>query len=230
MKLYTLVLMSLVFLASCNTKPDETVALNDAAKNQVTVKEILQASAYTYLYVNDGEKDLWLAVTKMDAQVGDQYYYDGAMEMSDFKSKDLDRTFESVLFVQAISKDPILKDMQENGSKQIKEVVANENIHVETPEGGISIGDLISNKSEYDQKTVIVSGQVVKYNPAIMEKNWIHLQDGTGEVGTNDLTITTQFESKVGDVITIEGVVTLDKDFGAGYAYEIIIEDATLKQ
>ena len=78
---------------------------------------------------------------------------------------------------------------------------------------------------------MVVAGKVVKFNAAIMGKNWIHLRDGTGDAAkeTNDLLVTTQSVAKVGDVVTVSGVVRTNKDFGSGYTYKVLVEDATLK-
>jgi hypothetical protein len=62
-----------------------------------------------------------------------------------------------------------------------------------------------------------------------MDRNWVHLQDGTSDSGSFDLTVTTEEEVNVGDVLTFEGKIKLDKDFGAGYSYEVIMEQAKLK-
>ena len=72
-------------------------------------------------------------------------------------------------------------------------------------------------------------GKVVKFSPQIMGKNWIHVQDGTGAAGTNDLTVTTLDEAKVGDTVLVTGKITLNKDFGMGYKYDLIIEDGKVK-
>jgi hypothetical protein len=76
-----------------------------------------------------------------------------------------------------------------------------------------------------------VRGKVVKYNEGIMGKNWIHLRDGTGSVEkeTNDVLVTSSSPAKVGDIITAKGVVHTNKDFGAGYSYKVLVEDATLQ-
>ena len=86
----------------------------------------------------------------------------------------------------------------------------------------------MANKSEYAGKEVKLKGTVVKYNAGIMGKNWIHIQDGTANGTENDLTVTTEMSAKVGDIIIIEGVITLDKDFGAGYFYKIIVEEGKI--
>jgi hypothetical protein len=73
---------------------------------------------------------------------------------------------------------------------------------------------------------------VVKYNPSIMGKNWAHLRDGSGSAkdNTNDVLVTTKEQVKLGDVVTVKGVVRTDKDFGAGYTYKVLIEDATVQR
>jgi len=92
----------------------------------------------------------------------------------------------------------------------------------------ITIADLLASKSSYGGKKVKVKGKVVKYNAAIMGKNWLHIQDGSEEDGKSDLTITTDMTTEVGKVITVEGVITLDKDIGPGYFYAIIMEEAKI--
>ena len=74
----------------------------------------------------------------------------------------------------------------------------------------------------------MISGIVTKYNEAIMNTNWIHIQDGSGDNGTFDLTVTSATKVSVGETIVVKGIVTLDKDFGAGYKYEVIIENASV--
>lgn len=99
------------------------------------------------------------------------------------------------------------------------------NIKIEPGEGCIKISDLLANKKTYKGKTIKVKGQVTKFNPQIMNKNWVHIQDGSEFEGAFDLTITTDKIVNVGDVITFEGKISLDKDFGYGYLYSVLMED-----
>jgi len=94
---------------------------------------------------------------------------------------------------------------------------------------GKTVQEIYQEKTKLKGKRVALRGKVVKYNGAIMGKNWLHLRDGTGKEPANDLTVTTQTKAKVGDTVVVEGTVTLDKDFGAGYKYDVIIEDAKVK-
>ena len=75
---------------------------------------------------------------------------------------------------------------------------------------------------------VRLKGEVSKYNPHIMNINWIHIKDGTSFNGKSDVTATSTTEVKLGDTISIEGKVTLDKNFGSGYIYPILIENANI--
>ena len=96
--------------------------------------------------------------------------------------------------------------------------------------GGTTVADVWANRKSLAGKTVTVRGKVIKFNGGIMGRNWIHIQDGTGDAaeGTHDLLVTTDASAKVGDVVTATGTVAVDKDFTAGYAYAVLIEGATI--
>jgi hypothetical protein len=99
-------------------------------------------------------------------------------------------------------------------------------------ENGYTVEEVFAQRVALNGKTVAIQGQVVKFSPMIMGRNWIHLQDGTGDPMTNthDLVITTSEEANNGDIITVEGTLAADKDFGAGYKYDAIVEEGkTLK-
>ena len=101
-------------------------------------------------------------------------------------------------------------------------------IKVTPLEGGLTVEAVNKDKVNLAGKTVKVKGVVTKYNGGIMNRNWIHLQDGTKFGESVDITVTSDQPVKVGDTIVIEGTVALDKDFGAGYFYDIIIENAKI--
>ena len=216
----------LIALLSCGQT--QKSADNQSDVHKITVEEVLQTSSYTYLFGQvDGESQ-WLATLKLNASVGDTYYYNGGLEMVNFDSKELDRTFESVVFLQGVytSENDLLGGNDISGSPEITNSATSEISSVINPaEGGITIAELMANKSDYADKIVKLRGKVVKYNAGIMSKNWIHLQDGTSNGEENDIVVTTEMSTKVGDIITIEGKITLDKDFGAGYFYKIIVEE-----
>jgi hypothetical protein len=91
-----------------------------------------------------------------------------------------------------------------------------------------TVAEIHAQKAELKEKKITVRGKVVKSNAGIMGKNWIHVRDGSGtqEKGDNDITVTSESAANVGEVLVITGVVRVDKDFGAGYAYPVIIEEA----
>lgn len=94
-----------------------------------------------------------------------------------------------------------------------------------------TVEEVVKQRAALKDKPAVVHGKVVKFNASIMGKNWVHLRDGTGSAadGTNDVLVTTQDMTKVGDVVTVRGTVRTDKDFGSGYSYAVLIEDATVK-
>jgi hypothetical protein len=101
-------------------------------------------------------------------------------------------------------------------------------VSVEPCEGCITISSLLANKKSYSGKLIKIKGQVTKFNPAIMGKNWVHIQDGSEYEGGFDLTITTDKKVNVGDIVTFEGKIALDKDFGYGYIYSVLMEGGQL--
>lgn len=240
--------IGIVFLFSCQ---NNNANQKDGRENPVTVKEVLQTTKYTYLLVQEGNVQKWLAMPKTEAAVGEQYYYKGGMLMTNFTSKELSRTFDEVWFLGGVSKNPITQqnndmidphaghnhqenphantDIQPAASKG-SVTTAKEEVKIESVSGGITIEELFSNKEKYANKKVIVKGKVTKFSQQIMGRNWIHIQDGTDANGEYDLTITSNETVTVGDIVALEGVVALDKDFGYGYFYKVIIEEGKIVQ
>ena len=93
-----------------------------------------------------------------------------------------------------------------------------------------TVGDLYKEKAELAGKQVTLHGKVVKVNNQIMNRNFLHLQDGSGDAasGTNDVTITSDDTAAKGDEITVTGTLAVDLDFGAGYTYPLLVEKATI--
>jgi len=121
---------------------------------------------------------------------------------------------------------PVPGDEPSGTSPHTKAVVERLEISLERADGGITIGELFSNRQSYANKTVRIRGQVTKVNRAIMGKNWVHVQDGTSDAGDYDLTITTIDDAKPGETVTFAGKIVLNKDFGSGYAYDVLMEEA----
>ena len=232
MRLIFVFIIGFVLLSSCKEKNQEYVPVENKTKaHQIKVKEVLQTSSYTYLFVNENNKDYWIAVGKADVKVNDHLYYQEALVMKDFKSEELDRTFDQILFVENIGGVKLKNDSMPNDSLHQQVLVQEKKpvINVDIAPNGIRIAELMKNRENYANKKVIIRGQVVKINANIMDRNWVHLKDGTSHSGKSDLTFTTLEEVNIGDVVTFEGTVAIEKEYGAGYVYPLIVEDAKLK-
>jgi len=229
-----LFISTLAIIISCGEKEQPQVQnqnqMNDASVSmqvhEVQVEEKMDASSYSYLKVNENGKSYWIAVPTMDVKPGEKIYFSKSMEMKDFKSETLGKTFESVLFVDDASKGAIGQDVASPHSKIStgKDV----SIKVEPLKDGYSVDQIYSKKSSLVNKVVKVKGVVVKINKDIMNTNWIHIQDGTGKDGTHDLLVTSDTVPEVGQTIIAEGKVISDKDFGAGYFYSVLLENSKI--
>jgi hypothetical protein len=196
----------------------------------VKVKEVLPTSKYVYLYVNEGEEEFWVATIKQEVNVGDSYMYKGGILKKNFESKEYNRVFDVVYLVTNLV--PITKTANSE-SFQKKEDNSQLNSPVKESElieheGSVKIVDLVANPQKYKGQNIQLTGRVSKINPNIMKRNWIHLKDGSKD--DYDLVITSNTFVPEGSIITVEGVVTLDIDFGAGYKYDILVENAELAE
>ncbi len=211
-----------------------------------------------YSYVNlqkkNGEK-IWVAVKEARISVGDQISFMEGLVMNKFESKTLKRTFDSIIFSNGIisqskpevaktapkdlsvpaiptSGDPNKKQKIVIGSKPAE--ASKEKISVAKAKGAnaYTVADTYKKSAQLDKKKVVVRGKVVKASSGIMKKTWLHIQDGTGSQakGTHNLVCTTKGTADVGDIITISGILAKDRDFGSGYRYKVIIEDATISK
>jgi hypothetical protein len=235
MRLFFSFLTFLIVLSSCDSskKAEDTKALD---VHKVVAQEVLHVNEYSYIRVLEAGQESWIAAPTTPVEIGKTYYYGKSMEMKNFESKDLGKTFETVYFVERISENseeatiPLteIPHTQTTTKEATKPTIEKKEVIVEAAADGISIAELFKNKEKYNNTIVTLKGEVTKYNPSIMNLNWIHLQDGTDFNGEFDLTLTTKAEVKIGDVITVKGKVALNKDFGAGYLYAIIVEDTEL--
>ncbi len=207
------------------------------------VVETMNAAGYTYVKVDTGSETLWAAAPEFVVKVDDEVIVPEGMPMKDYHSKTLDRTFDTVYFVPAVmvggadamaavpeGHPPMTGEM--SGADRAKVSATDVDLTGITPvEGGQTVADIYSKKAELTGQEITLRGKVVKFSPGIMGKNWIHIQDGTGTDGANDLTVTTvpATTAKPGDTVVISGVLQADKDFGYGYAYDVIVEDADVK-
>jgi hypothetical protein len=202
-----------------------------AGSNVFEVSEVIQGNTYSYLKVKENSAERWVAVSKQEVSPGDVYYYDNALAMSNFHSNEIDRTFDEIFFVSEISETPILQNavpgaMQMHSGKV--PTIEKNTISINKQAGELTIAEIFANRSAYEGKIIEIKGMVVKVNESIMDRNWIHLQDGTSSNGEFDLTVTSHDFVTVDEVVTLKGKISLNRDFGAGYIYDVIVEDAEL--
>jgi hypothetical protein len=212
---------------------------------QGKVVETMNASGYTYVAVEEASKEkVWAAGPETMVKVGDSIDIPRGMEMVDFQSKSLGRTFKSIYFVRSLagqSKGAIAQAITPRVSTALNAPSlkkANGVEHAPTrPVSGQSnsktytISELFAQSSSLAGKQVTVRGKVVKFSPAILGTNWLHLQDGSGTAAlkNHDLTVTSQETASVGDTIVVSGILAKDKDLGAGYKYPVIVESAVFE-
>lgn len=201
------------------------------------VQETQDAGNYTYLRIKTAEGEVWAAVTKAPVQKGAKVTVANAMLMSNFESKALKKTFTTILFGSLAG-----ANQGDVGAKAAVDAHAAAGVKAEAPApvkvpkasgpNAYTVAEITGTAAALKDKPILVSGQVIKYNGGVMGKNWIHLQDGSGAAanGTHDILLTTLDEAKPGDIVTVSGVVRTDKDFGSGYTYKVLIEDAALKR
>ena len=198
---------------------------NSSGEHRVVVHEVLNTSRYTYLQVSENDDNFWIAIPRQEVETGSVYYFRGGLLKKNFSSKEFDRVFETLYLVSGIvSESNWMASKPGNGtSSNIPEM--SQETEIGTAESQmISLTELFGNPEKYKGKLITVSGKCVKVNAMIMNRNWVHIQDGSGT--TQDLTITTTDQIKMGDFVHMEGIISLDKDFGAGYHYEVIMENA----
>jgi hypothetical protein len=222
-----MLVLVLIFSSCVKNKNVQMLQQTDDGKS-FEVVEVIQGNSYTYIKAKENMAEKWMAVSKQEVQTGTVYYYDEALPMNNFHSKEIDRTFEEIFFVNSVSTTPIAQAQMKPLDGHMGKVDNQQNsaITLEKQAGEITVAQIFANRSEYSAKEVEIRGIVVKINEQVMGKNWIHIQDGTSDNGNFDLTATSTDLPNLNDEITIKGKIILNKDFGYGYTYEVIMEDA----
>lgn len=237
--LYVIMLMFLVLAVGCKNnveKASEGEAQPQVVKSEAgisgTVTETMDASGYTYIEIDTGSEKVWAAGPKTVVKVGDEVFVPEGSPIQGFESKTLGRTFESIVFATSImvggADQPFDAASQKAPADHTKVApgVVTDFSDVTKAEGGKTVEEVYAQRAELNAKEVLVRGKVVKYMSGIMGKNWLHVKDGTGSQGTDDLVVTTMETAAVGDKVLVKGVVASDKDFGSGYRYDVIVEEA----
>jgi hypothetical protein len=209
------------------------VATAPASASSVVTGEVLEVKgveSYTYLRLKTAKGEVWAAVNKAPIAKGAKVTLENVMTMENFESKELKKTFPSILFGSLAGTGPAAADPHAGMTKAPVET-ADVKVPKASGANAFTVAEVVGKADQLKDKPVRVHGKVVKYNAGIMGKNWIHLRDGSGSAtdSSNDILVTTDANAKLGDVVTASGVVHTNKDFGAGYSYKVLIEEATLK-
>ncbi len=188
--------------------------------------ETFNSGGYTYAHLKTDQGSVWAAGPSTAINKSDKVSFIGKVAMIDFYSKSLDRKFENIYFVDAFIINGVKTDsMVIDPHKKIDKPQAAALKTFSKAENGQNIADILKNKDELAGKMVKVRGQVSKYTDSVMGKNWLHIRDSSSN---QDITITTSASAKLNDIVLAEGKLILNKDYGYGYIYEVLIEDATL--
>jgi hypothetical protein len=201
------------------------------------VLEVKDVETYTYLRLKTKDGEVWAAVGKAPVKMGSDVTIENAAVMTNFESKTLKRKFDQIYFGSLAGSGAPAHvaggDMAAAHAGVAKSGdVGDVKVPKATGPDARTVAEVVAKRADLKDKTVVVKGKVVKFTPGVMGKNWIHLRDGTGTAadGTNDVVVTTQDETKVGDVVLVKGIVHTDRDLGSGYSYKVLIEEATLKK
>ncbi|MEI6563147.1 MAG: hypothetical protein WCO42_02430 [bacterium] len=215
-------------------------AVDDRSETTYTgmVLETTNVSRYTYVQIDTGREKIWAAGPACVVKAGDRVSFTGGVPNKNFSSPVLKRKFEELYFVGQIvpagsaspavgaTKLPLGHPAITGKGEAVGTTLSAEVI--QKPAGGNTVAEVWAGKAELSGKQVVIRAKVIKVSPKILGKNWLHLRDGTGAEGANDLVVTTKAEVSVGDVITVRGTLNTEKDFGSGYRYDVIMEDATV--
>ncbi len=289
-----IVIALVLTLAACSGNEQETTKKEKAATQSETARtapaapavastkaaihgkvlESMESGGYTYLKIDTGSAQPWVAIPESTVTVGTEVSCAPGMTMKNFTSKTLNRTFDAVIFsagiidtasasahgmgktamgnmpnphkmpapaddsfasaVKAEGGAPMMQQSMKESGGSVGAIAPYIEVSVEKAAGenAYTVEEIFGKRKELNGKTVRIRAKVVKFSPMIMGRNWVHLQDGTGSPMSNshDLVITTAETVAIDDIITVEGILAADKDFGAGYKYTAIVEQAKTVQ
>jgi hypothetical protein len=251
--------LSLVVVAiiACKQEPQKVPALpaepvrassQEAIRGRITEK--MDVSQYSYLKLKTDGAEVWTAVPRTSRQVGETAEVLGPVWMEKFSSKTLNRTWDRIAFGTLAGETPPAAPAappqaaqsvaQRGAGPGMFAAQATTPVHgtrtgetdvgeIKVAKAGKTVAEIYSAKNGLKNKQVSVRGKVVKATNGVLGKNWLHLRDGTGKGDTADLAVSSDGTAAVGDMVLVTGVVHLDRDLGAGYHYDVIVEDAKIR-
>lgn len=221
-------LLSALLFATAAAAAPAAPAAPGAVKG--VVLEVRDVEAYSYLRLKTQDGEVWAAVNRAAISKGTEVTIENPMVMTNFESKSLKKTFDKIVFGTLSGDKGSLAAAHAGMNKPA--AVADVKVAKAGGSNGRTVSEVVGGKAALRDKTVVVRGSVVKFNSNIMGRNWVHLRDGSGSAAdnSNDLLVTTKDTAKVGDVVVAKGIVHTDRDFGAGYRYKVLVEDASLQK
>lgn len=191
----------------------------------VVAKQTLPTTKYVYIFVQEGPNEYWIATNKQDITIGATYFFRDGLLKTNFESKEHHKTFDKIYFVsKLVSSDHANSSATSSVQSPVQDPGSENSVTKKIDvKGSVKISELLANPKKYSGKTIQVSGECVKINLNIMGRNWIHVNDGSTK--KYDLVITSANAVEIGEKFTMTGTVVLDKDFGAGYKYDILLEN-----
>jgi hypothetical protein len=206
-----------------------TQALPPAPPLTGEVVESRDVQGYTYLRIKTASGETWAAVPTSVVKLGSQVGIANPVTMQNFESKTLNKRFDKIVFGQIV--DPLAKPAAPASAAPASASAITKVTKAVGPDAK-TVAEVVTGKAGLKDKTVLVHGQVVKASTGILGKNWLHLRDGSGSAaaGTHDVLVTTLDNAAVGDIVNARGKVRTDVDLGSGYAYAVLIEDASLRK
>lgn len=198
------------------------------------VIESMNSGGYSYVNISKDGKTIWVAIPQTNVTVGQDISVRPGMTMNNFNSKSLNRSFKSIVFSSGVIGREGMNSTKKTAHHDQAKPSADMSVKVNKATGpdAYTVAELYKKSGDLDKKGVVLRGKIVKVSPNIMGKNWMHIQDGSGNSsnGTNDIIVTSKDLLSVGDIVTAKGTLYKNKDFGQGYKYTVIVEEASVKK
>lgn len=215
------------------TAADAQAAEQPRAEDTSKVLQTMDAGGYTYIELDVGGEATWFAGPVTAVAKGDTVVTPPRnLPMRDFRSDTLDRTFDVIYFVDAIRKtgDASTEQavQQAHGAGTGAAPAEVDLTGIPKADGGMTVEEVFALGKDGAGQDIVLRGKVVKFNANILGKNWLHVRDGTGAEGENDIVVTSADSAKVGDTVVVRGKLAADRDLGHGYKFDLLIEDAAV--
>ncbi len=259
MKLLTLTLITLLVTFTYAAEMDHNHTKDEQNEKAQAPKDIYYGKVleikgvmgYKYLKVDENGTQHWVAIANAPVVIGDTVGYDKKTIMHDFESKSLGQKFEEIIFASEV-----YLPQKTDKPKSMKEMLEldTQNPHAKDPHNGMGKGmppeeeekpakpfvkkdtytieEVHMWRKSLEGQIISLEGTVFKVSHQIMKLDWVHLGDGTGKEKelTDDLVFTaTAANLKAGDKVIAKGKVVVNKDFGYGYFYKVLIQDASFQ-